>query len=138
MKKKIIAIVLAIATIISVCAMFSLVSYADYGNKITKTVSVQSVNANTKLCSLKKCYPNSKHSNIKVHKNGSEINKMNVWLKTSGGTTMSKKYRVYPDDNLYVIYYYEDQTFPTGADVVFWGEQANVAKKNAKFTAYSY
>lgn len=134
--KKFLLVIMAVCTLSSICLVFA--SAADMGNTKTGTRVISAANANTKICSLAKTDSNVDYSGFRVSSLGSKISKMDVWVATSAGATMSEKHRIYPNDKWYKIYYYTDQTFVNGKSVVFWGEQANVASKTIVYTAASY
>lgn len=138
--KKVLASIMAIVALLSVCAVASSAAEPSekYGYTKTATKTILSMGKNTKICTLLKFIPDKTYSAIRVYEDKSEISKMNVWVRTEGGELMSEKYRVYPDGERYYIHYYKDQTFPTGSKIVFVGEQYNVSDKLIKYKAISY
>lgn len=140
MKKKLIALLLAIVTVLSIVTMFAVTSYAaSVGYTVSKTVNIRCANANTELCQLKKYDPGQTYSKILVYKSGSEISYMHVWVTNITNKKMSDKIKTYPDDQTYTIKYYSGTTFVKDATIKFWGEQPNIlVQKAAHFAAYSY
>lgn len=106
--------------------------YYDDFNK-----EIEAATVNTEIIKLEKSFPNKTYSKVRLRET-SKVNKMKCWVKTEGGTWMSDKHLIYPNNNKYTIYYYTDQTFPKNSYVVLWGEQANVnaLKANGRFYCY--
>lgn len=133
--KRVLSIITAVLALSILC---SVSAFADSGNTKKDTMDIPGSGKNTKICALAKVYGNRNYSAFKVYSDTSTINKMDVWVQTTAGAWMSEKHRVYPDNNPYTIYYYSDQTFVEGKNVVFWGEQSNVVTKKIHYKAASH
>lgn len=143
MKKKLIALLLAIVTVLSVVSMFTVTAFAadndDKGNTIVRSeLKIRCANAETELGTLRKCFPEKKYSAIKVN-TGSEVSYLNVWVTNSSSNVLSNKVKAYPNGKEYRINYYAGISINKDVYIVFKGSQPNlVVQKKANLIAYSY
>lgn len=143
--KKVLASIMAIIALLSVCTVTSLASkigvvekHEIHGNMYRCITTLKRLDGNTQICSLKKVFEGKNFSKFRVYEKDSEIDKMDVWVKTKGDITMSKKHVVYPTGKAVKINYYDDVTFVVGSSVVFVGEQSGITDKQIHYKAFSY
>ena len=143
--KKVLASIMAIVALLSVCTVTSFASPLGvvekddtHGNMYRYITTLKRLGGNTQLCSLKKVFEGKNFSKFRVYENDSEIDKMEVWVKTEKNITMSKKHVVYPTGKAIKIQYYDDVTFTVDSNVVFMGEQSSITDKQIHYKAFSY
>lgn len=136
--KKVLSIILAILAVVTITTIS--VAAANYGNTASVLITIPALSQNQQFGALKKTDANINYSSIVVHESNSTINKMDAWVMTTAGDSMSGKVRMYPDNKEYKIAYSTSNgtTFAKGSYVAFWGEQANITAKNANMTLRSY
>lgn len=143
MKKRILSFIMSAVTVLSVITMLtvsvSAVAFSKtYGYNSWFSKSIPKLGSNTQIITLTKSFPNTTYSEVKLNSN-STVHDMNIWVMTPERRWMSDKVTAYPDNNMYRIKYYSNMTFPTGGQVVLWGEQDNVlSDKKAEGTFFCY
>ncbi len=143
--KKVLASIMAIVALLSVCAVTSLASnmgvvenHETHGNMYRYITTLKRLDGNTQICSLKKVFEGKNFSKFRVYEKDSEIDKMEVWVKTDKNVTMSKKHVVFPTGKAVKIKYHDGVTFAVGSNVVFVGEQSGITDKQIHYKAFSY